>query len=313
MPIDLSSNSQRPHAPAPIAAIERAAGREPVSQLGGVSRPASVQHLDLCRLAAEIASDEAPLNAGEQYEALVLVSGRAFLRTGEGEAEIELEPGQILLGTSAVPELRYSSDSELWSVLVPESILREACSECGWLQLAECVRFNRSPCSRDELDHLITLLRLVASEGASGAVRAQLFMHYAHAIANKLLFTLQRNQPTSQTCGQVRLFERLKRHIEARIKQDISVEQLAQFAGLSQRSLYQVFKDQARMSPRSYIRRKKLEHVYATLMDPAVRVASVTAVALDYGFTHLGRFAELYKSSFGVLPSESLKARPPGK
>ena len=89
MPIDLSSNSQRPHAPAPIAAIERAAGREPVSQLGGVSRPASVQHLDLCRLAAEIASDEAPLNAGEQYEALVLVSGRAFLRTGEGEAEIE--------------------------------------------------------------------------------------------------------------------------------------------------------------------------------------------------------------------------------
>jgi AraC-like DNA-binding protein len=53
--------------------------------------------------------------------------------------------------------------------------------------------------------------------------------------------------------------------------------------------------------------------VYATLMDPAVRVASVTAVALDYGFTHLGRFAELYKSSFGILPSESLKARPPGK
>jgi len=311
MPIDLSSSPQQAHAPTPNAAGDRAAAREPASHRGGALRAASVHHLDLCRLAAEIDCDEAPTSAGDQYEALVLVSGRAFLRTGEGE--IELEPGQILLGTCTPPELRYSSDGELWSVLVPESILREACAECGWLQPTECMRFNRSPCSREELDHLAMLLRLVASECASGAVRAQLFMHYAHAVADKLLFTLQRNQPSSQTCGQVRLFERLERHIEARIKQDISVEQLAQFAGLSQRSLYQVFKDQARMSPRSYIRRKKLEHVYATLMDPAVRVASVTAVALDYGFTHLGRFAELYKSSFGVLPSESLKARPPGK
>lgn len=311
MSIELPSSPQQKQASMQVGVAAGAAARDLPSQWGGATRPASIHRLDLFRLAAVVAPEEAPPSPGEQYEAQVLVSGRAFLRTSE--TTIELEPGQILLSTGAAPELHYSADSELWSVLVPESILREACSECGWLQAGECVRFNRSPCSRDELDHLVTLLGLVSSESASAVVRAQLFVHYAHAVANKLLFALQRNQPTSQTCGQARLFERLERHIEARIKQDISVEQLAQFAGLSQRSLYQVFKDQARTSPRSYIRRKKLEHVYATLMDPAVRVASVTAVALDYGFTHLGRFAELYKSSFGILPSESLKARPPGK
>lgn len=274
-------------------------------------RPESLQRLDLGRLAVTMAEDAASACPGEQFEVLVLVRGRAVLRAGE--VPVELEPGQILLSTAATPDLHYVADSEVWSVLVPESVLRDACAECGWLQPGECVRFNRSPCPRDELDHLITLLRLVSSESASEPGRAPLFRHYAHAVANKLLSVLQRNQPTSQLCGQARLFERLDRHIEARIKQDISVEQLALFAGLSQRSLYQVFKDQAHTSPRSYIRRKKLEHVYATLMDPAVRVASVTAVALDYGFTHLGRFAELYKSSFGVLPSESLKGRPPGK
>ena len=44
-------------------------------------------------------------------------------------------------------------------------------------------------------------------------------------------------------------------------------------------------------------------------MDPACQVANITAVALDYGFTHLGRFSEFYKSTFGMLPSVSLKER----
>ncbi len=76
----------------------------------------------------------------EQYEALELVRGRVVLR---GSADdVELEPGQILLGTRASPELHYSTDREVWSVLVPESILLDACSECGWLKPGECVRFN---------------------------------------------------------------------------------------------------------------------------------------------------------------------------
>ena len=54
---------------------------------------------------------------------------------------------------------------------------------------------------------------------------------------------------------------------------------------------------------------KKLERVYSTLMDPVQNIQNITAIALDYGFTHLGRFSEIYKATYGVLPSESLRQR----
>lgn len=119
-----------------------------------------------------------------------------------------------------------------------------------------------------------------APAGPVGQYEALVLVGRAFLRAGSDALELEPGQ-TSQACGEARLFERLERHIEARIKQDIGVEQLAHFAGLSQGSLCQVFKGHARTSPRSHIRRKKLEHVQAALMDPAVRVASATAVALD--------------------------------
>ena len=55
--------------------------------------------------------------------------------------------------------------------------------------------------------------------------------------------------------------------------------------------------------PRDYVRQRRLERVHELLQSPAVR--SVTEVALDHGFLHLGRFSEAYRKRFGELPSQT--------
>ena len=78
---------------------------------------------------------------------------------------------------------------------------------------------------------------------------------------------------------------------------------------MSTRSLYALFERQLGESPRQYIRRLRLERIRACLEDPGCRVRNLTELALDFGFAHLGRFAEQYRRQFGELPSETLRRR----
>ncbi|MNT71023.1 DNA-binding transcriptional activator FeaR [compost metagenome] len=78
---------------------------------------------------------------------------------------------------------------------------------------------------------------------------------------------------------------------------------------MSARSLYALFDKHAGTTPKHYIRQRKLETIHARLSDPRASVRNVTEVALDYGFLHLGRFSECYKSTFGELPSDTLRRR----
>src|SRR5690606_1897185 len=106
-------------------------------------------------------------------------------------------------------------------------------------------------------------------------------------------------------------FERLVNYIERNIKLELGADELAQYAGLSLRSLYLLFEKNVKTTPKNFVRQKKLEKVHSILNDPAQACPNVTAVALEYGFSHLGRFSELYKSTYGVLPSQSFRCRQP--
>lgn len=264
--------------------------------------------LDLCRLSygaqARIVSEGLP----DIYHVQFILRGHCHYALYRDT--VSLSAGHVLLINPDEPiDLTYSEDCEKFIVRVPSTLFNEACIEHRWFKPNESIKFNQTPYKFEEIDSLLYLLKLLCEEAESGAATPQMLQHYNRVVASKLMTMFKHNVPLETPTLQSVSFERLVQYIEDNIKRDISAEELAMYSHLSLRSLYMLFEKNAKTTPKNFIRQKKLEQVYATLMDPGSRMANVTAVALDYGFTHLGRFSEFYKATFGILPSESLKAR----
>ena len=155
------------------------------------------------------------------------------------------------------------------------------------------------------MDGFLQLLGLICHE-AENAAEPEVQGLYERIVANKLLALLASNVlrvvPQAAQGGG---FEAVREFIEGHLGEDISIEQLMAVAKVSERSLYSLFERQVGLSPRDYVRRRKLERVHARLQLTTAR--SVTEVALDHGFMHLGRFSEAYRKRFGELPSQTWK------
>lgn len=99
--------------------------------------------------------------------------------------------------------------------------------------------------------------------------------------------------------------------IEAHPEEDLSVERLAEEAGVSARSLQRHFRDHVGVSPRQYLQQVRLARVHADLRA-AVPGSGLTVadVALRWGFTHVPRFAGAYLERYGESPSTTLRGLP---
>ena len=92
---------------------------------------------------------------------------------------------------------------------------------------------------------------------------------------------------------------------------DLTLADVTAAVGVGARALQEGFRRHLGISPGDYIRRSRLQRVRAVLLaaDPEGDT-TVTDVAMDHGFTHLGRFATQYREAFGETPSTTLKAAP---
>jgi transcriptional regulator GlxA family with amidase domain len=91
-----------------------------------------------------------------------------------------------------------------------------------------------------------------------------------------------------------------------RLDEPWSVDRLASALGFSSRTLHRVVRRELGVSPMLLLRRVRLAQARADLEAPAPGT-TVTDVAFDCGFAHLGRFAGEYARQFGEPPSETLR------
>jgi len=102
------------------------------------------------------------------------------------------------------------------------------------------------------------------------------------------------------------IMRRFHRYIEDQGDRPLHVPELCQAIGVPERTLRYCCRQQLGMSPRAYLTLRRLTLVRRLLLRE--EVASVADAARQYGFWHMGRFAQAYRTQFGEMPSATIRA-----
>lgn len=100
---------------------------------------------------------------------------------------------------------------------------------------------------------------------------------------------------------------RAEAFLSAHLDESVPVARLCRVVGVSERCLRKAFNNVRGASPKRCAVRARLTVARRALRRAAASHATVTAIATDYGFFELGRFAGTYKAVFGETPSATLR------
>jgi len=92
-------------------------------------------------------------------------------------------------------------------------------------------------------------------------------------------------------------------------RQSVHVIDLCRALGFPLRTVQRAFHETLGIGPAHYLTRYRLHAVRQVLLQCDPFTAKVSDIALDHGFWELGRFADIYRETYGERPSETLRRR----
>ncbi|MCU1716926.1 AraC family transcriptional regulator [Pseudomonas sp. 5P_3.1_Bac2] len=264
--------------------------------------------LDLCRISYGGSVRVVSPALENLFHLQVLLQGQCLWRGPQHEQY--LLPGELLLINPDDPvDLTYSEDCEKFILKVPVAVLESVCDDQRWQRPAGGVRFLRNHYQLTELEGFTNLLAMICQEAEAQDSLLRVQEHYTQIIGTKLLSLLHCNVSREEQGSASVSLGRIQTYIDSHLSHKLAAAELAEHACISLRALYGLFERQLGLSPMQYVRQRKLARIHACLIDPHCTVRSLTELAMDYGFVHLGRFAESYRQQFGELPSATFKRR----
>lgn len=118
------------------------------------------------------------------------------------------------------------------------------------------------------------------------------------------------SQPNPTLSRRSAIIVRFEKFLQANRHWPVSYVNICAALGVSERTLRAHCQELLGMRPMLYVRRKRLRMARAALLRADPATASVTRIAIGFGFLELGRFSVSYRAMFGELPSATLQ-RPP--
>jgi AraC-like DNA-binding protein len=96
-------------------------------------------------------------------------------------------------------------------------------------------------------------------------------------------------------------------YIQQHAGRGIGINDVAAAVGLTPRAVQYLFRQQLATTPTEYLRRVRLHRAHRDLVDSSHSETTVSEIAQRWGFAHTGRFAMLYRETYGESPHNALK------
>ncbi|MCK9800324.1 AraC family transcriptional regulator [Pseudomonas sp. MAFF 302030] len=263
--------------------------------------------LDLCRITYGGSTRVSSAALNDVYHIHILLRGSCLWRV-KGRC-LCLRAGELIVINPDEPvDFTYSEDCEKFILKVPLRVLEDVCSEQRWVYPKHGIRFIEAFYSLADVEGLAALLDMMRKEAESENRAYRVDKSYQYIFAAKMLSLLKSNVLRAGHNATIAvMLETIDSYIDGNM--DVRVEELAGLAGVGVRVFYTLFERYVGVSPKRYIRGRRLDKVRECLTDSTCNIKSITGLAFDYGFVHLGRFSSFYKDRFGELPSETLMRR----
>lgn len=238
------------------------------------------------------------------------------MAVGQATPSRPFRPGEIyMINANASHAKLWRTSGRQLMIKIHQSDMEAALEQLIQMPVREPLRFEPVPqAASGTAGTLCKMIELMVGDfemerpalaGSMGAGAEQMILELMlHAIPNNYSSLLANPAPKLRP----RHVRRAAEYIHAHADRAIALNDLVRASGVSERTLHAGFQKYYGVSPMTYLRNVRLDRARLRLTQPGAGKVSVTAVALECGFGHLGKFARAYRDRFGELPSETLRS-----
>ena len=170
-------------------------------------------------------------------------------------------------------------------------------------QVLHCDRSNINTIHRELRCISLNLTQIKTAANSSETIRELEFNLIHH-----LLLAITNSRTTDQfklTNRKQILLKRARDYIEANLNKPITVLELAQASGSCVRSLEYVFRDYFDVTPKAYLKSRRLVAIRHELLHSLHSKSLINEIANRWGFWHMSQFSTDYRRFFfGELPQK---------
>ncbi|MDH3845672.1 MAG: helix-turn-helix domain-containing protein [Myxococcales bacterium] len=240
----------------------------------------------------------------------IIIPGKPCARVTLNGAEVT-EGRLFLVPPGAAIDAFVLGELEAYSIYLPESVFQEAarCVDPSWhdRRPSEALSLRAAP-------QRVDALRRELGMWLGGADSTDDLAHQVRAsnFALKVAALTLENECDSEfeqayrSVAHRKQLSLAREYMDVNFQHAVKMTHVCAYAGVGLRTLERVFQHELNLSPSRYLLARRLSTVRRVLVSSGPGRGVIKRIAIDHGFTHMGRFSVEYRRQFGETPSQTL-------